>query len=66
MTYSTITYKQMAKLLGISVSEAKKIHNSLVKQGYIKELGNGGVFQLTAPDPELAAKIPYNPIRFIP
>lgn len=64
MNYSTITYKQMARLLGISVSEAKKIHNSLVKKGYIKELENGNVFQLTVPDPELAAKIPSNPIRF--
>ena len=64
MNYSTISYKQMAKLLGISVSETKKIHNSLVKKGYIKELENGNVFQLTVPDPELATKIPSNPIRF--
>ena len=61
---ANISRKQMAKLLGVSVSKVRKIYNSLIAKGYIKELGRDGAFQLTVPDPKLAATIPYNPIRF--
>jgi len=64
MNVTKISLKQMAKLLGVSVSEAVTIHNSLIAKGYIKPLKNGAACILTAPDHNMAAKIPYNPIRF--
>jgi DNA-binding IclR family transcriptional regulator len=64
MTTTKISLKQTAKLLGIRVSEAKRIHNSLIKKGYIKPLNKDGAFRLTVPDPKLASTIPYNPTKF--
>ena len=64
MSVARIRRKQMARLLGVQVSEVRKIHDSLIKKGYIKPLNKDGAFRLTVPDPKLASTIPYNPIKF--
>lgn len=65
MNITKINRKQIAKLLGVSVTEAVKIHNSLIKKGYIKPLNTNETFELTVLDPNIAAKMYRNPIKFI-
>ena len=38
MNTTKISRKQIAQLLGVSVTEAAKIHNSLINKGYIKPI----------------------------
>ena len=54
-----ISYKKMAKLLGVSVSDVRKIHNSLITKGYIRTLKDDATFQLTVPDKDIAAQMHY-------
>ncbi len=65
MSVAKISHKQIARLLGVRVSEARKIHNSLIRKGYIKPLNKDETFELTVPDPNIAAKMYRNPIKFI-
>ena len=64
MNTTKISRKQIAQLLGVSVTEAAKIHNSLINKGYIKPLNKDGAFKLSALDPHIAERTPYNPIKF--
>ena len=54
-----ISYKKIAKLLGVSVSDVRKLHDSLIAKGYIKTLKNSATFQLTVPDKDIAAQMHY-------
>ena len=64
MNLVNISYKEMAKLLGVSVSEARKIHNSLIEKGYIKQTEDCSTFQLTCPDQDIAAQMPCSLIKY--
>ncbi|WPY01785.1 Helix-turn-helix domain protein (plasmid) [Candidatus Trichorickettsia mobilis] len=64
MNATKISRTQIAKLLGVSVSEVIKIHNSLIAKGYIKALNKDGASELTVPDPNIATKMHRNPIKF--
>ena len=64
MNITKISRIQMARLLGVSVSEAIKIHNSLIAKGYIKPLNKDGTFELTVPDSNIVAKMDRNLIKF--
>ena len=64
MNLVNISYKEMAKLLGVSVSEARRIHNSLIEKGYIKKTKDGSTFQLTIPDEDTTVQMPCSPIKY--
>jgi hypothetical protein len=48
----------MAKMLGVSVKEAEKVHDNLIAKGYMEVLyGSDNIrcVRMTSPDPQMAA-----------
>jgi DNA-binding MarR family transcriptional regulator len=57
MNHVVISTKQIAKMLGISVSKVGKLRKSLIKKGYMKEVlsDDGSILtRVTSPNPNIA------------
>jgi hypothetical protein len=53
-----IRYKKMAKMLGVSVKQAEKVHDDLISKGYMEVLYANDKMRcvrISSPDPQMAA-----------